>query len=66
MNVYGALAQHQAREAWFAHDLIETLQAWAERFSAEFKLDIPRWSCAPRPCRSPGSAASAAATTVSA
>lgn len=42
MSIYSALAQHQVTEAWFGRDLIETLQTWAERFSVQFKLDIPK------------------------
>jgi len=41
MDVYATLAQHQLSEAWHARNLIGTLQDWASRFIAEFKLDIP-------------------------
>jgi len=40
-NVYSLLAAHQRDESWFGRALVSTLQAWAGRFSVEFKLDIP-------------------------
>jgi hypothetical protein len=40
-DVYPVLAQHQRKESWAGQDAIACLQAWTERFIAEFKLDIP-------------------------
>jgi hypothetical protein len=40
-SVYPELARHQRDEPWFGRDLVAELQAWAERYIVEFKLDIP-------------------------
>ncbi len=39
--IYPLLAQHQRHEAWRGQHTIALLQDWAERFNAEFKLDVP-------------------------
>lgn len=40
-SVYAALAAHQGGERWFGRDFLACLNAWAERFNVEFKLDVP-------------------------
>jgi len=40
-DVYDALARHQRQEEWDRRELMVGLQAWANKFAAEFKLDIP-------------------------
>jgi len=40
-DVYEDIAVHQRMENWFGRDMATELQSWAERFIAEFKLDIP-------------------------
>jgi hypothetical protein len=40
--VYAVLAEHQIIEPWAGRDAVKFLQAWAERFIIEFKLDIPQ------------------------
>lgn len=40
-EVYHTLAKHQRDETWNGRELIAELQAWADRFIGEFKLDIP-------------------------
>lgn len=40
-NVYRALASHQRSEDWQGRQMMQTLQAWANLFIVEFKLDIP-------------------------
>jgi hypothetical protein len=35
------LAAHQRHEPWFGREIVADLQAWAERYVVEFKLDIP-------------------------
>jgi hypothetical protein len=39
-TIYTALAKHHRDEAWGGQELIAGLQTWADRFIAEFKLDI--------------------------
>jgi len=41
--IYDALAAHQrSAEEWEYRSVLEELHAWAERFTVEFKLQIPR------------------------
>lgn len=40
-SIYEELADHQRTEPWHGQPMIELLQTWAERFIAEFKLDVP-------------------------
>jgi hypothetical protein len=39
--IYTALAGHQVLEDWAGQESVAFLQAWAEKFVVEFKLDIP-------------------------
>jgi hypothetical protein len=41
-EVYPTLAAHQRDEEWHSRTLVTFLQEWAERFIAEFKLEIPQ------------------------
>lgn len=43
-SIYSNLAAHQRSEAWFGREFVALLQDWADRFIAEFKLDIPEIS----------------------
>ncbi len=40
-QVYDIVAKHQLHEPWHGQPMIELLQTWADRFVAEFNLDIP-------------------------
>ncbi len=40
-RVYEVVAEHQRRADWHGQPMIELLQTWADRFVAEFNLDIP-------------------------
>lgn len=42
MDVYDGIALHQRTENWFGRELVGVLQTWADRFIAEFNLDIPQ------------------------
>lgn len=39
-GVYDNLAHHQRSESWYGRDIVAVLQAWAERFVGEFKLEV--------------------------
>jgi hypothetical protein len=41
-SIYHALAQHQREEKWSRREVVASLQQWAEAFSAQFKLCIPK------------------------
>lgn len=39
-DVYRDIARHQRTECWYGKDIVAVLQAWAERFIGEFKLEV--------------------------